>query len=871
VTLDPTPNVSEIEERCRALWEESGIYLFDPDGEGEVFSVDTPPPYVSAAHLHVGHAMSYSQAEFIVRYQRMRGKRVYYPMGFDDNGLPTERFVETTYQIDKSTMSRSEFRQLCLEETSRGAAAYERLWRKLGISVDWRLRYSTIDEHCRRTSQRSFLDLLAEGRVYRSDEPVFWDPQLETALAQADLETITRKSRLYDIAFTSAAGEPLVISTTRPELLPACVALYYNPGDERYKHLAGTNAVVPVSGHEVPIRADDEVLVDFGTGLMQVCTFGDGMDVQRWKRDGLDLRLGVDGRGRLTDVAGPYAGLSIEEGRKQIVEALRAEGRIVDEHQIEQQVHVSERSQRPVEFQMRPHWYVRVLDLREELLARAEEVVWRPQWMRSRLESWVNGLKYDWNITRQRFYGVPFPIWYCRDCATPLGARVEDLPVDPLEDAPPLDACPQCGGPLDGDPDVMDTWMTSSLTPQINTNWAETPDRPLAAPAWPLTLRVQAYEIIRTWLFYTLVKAHLHADSVPWTHVMLSGLGLNEQGKKLSKRDILGKPGEYNRYDPEQVIDLHGADALRYWAAGSHLGNDTRYNEQDVKVGRKLVLKLWNVARFIEQYLGEFDPARDQVPVAERTPEDRWVVGTVEQLVQRVSEEFDVYDFAHAREHLDRFFWNDFADDYIEMVKDRFWSPERHSEQSRNSARSTLRDTLRTLLSLYAPLVPFITEELYQLQYRSQEGPVSLHAAGWPAMADEPTAPVPEMEMLRAILDAVRAERTKARISQSKPLAELVLDLSGADEEVRRALEQLETPLLAASRSRSLRLGPVGEGGAEVAVAGVRVEIVLGTPDGPAAGGRATDGPAAGGPATGGPATGGPAAGGPATGEAGGS
>jgi valyl-tRNA synthetase len=827
VTLDPTPDLAEIEERCRALWEETGVYRFDTEAEGEVFAVDTPPPYVSAAHLHVGHAMSYAQAEFIVRYQRMRGRRVFYPMGFDDNGLPTERYVEQTYQLDKSSMSRSEFRKLCLEETTRGAVAYERLWRKLGVSVDWRMRYSTIDEHCRRTSQRSFLELLADGRVYRSDEPVFWDPGMETALAQADLETITRKSRLYDVAFAAAGGEPLVISTTRPELIPACVALYHHPEDPRYAHLAGTTARVPVTGHEVPIRADEDVIPDFGTGLMMVCTFGDGMDVQRWKRDGLSLRVGVDSRGRTTEVAGPFAGLPVEEARKKIVDELRERGLVVGERPVEQQVLVAERSQRPVEFLMRPHWYVRVLDLRDDLLARSEELVWRPRWMKTRLESWITGLKYDWNITRQRFYGVPFPVWYCRDCGIPVPARVEDLPVDPLEDAPPVERCPACGGSqLDGDADVMDTWMTSSLTPQINTNWAGSPDRPLAAPVWPLTLRVQAFEIIRTWLFYTLVKAHLHEGSLPWTHVMISGLGLNEQGKKLSKREIVGRPGEYNRYDPEQVIDRHGADALRYWAAGSHLGNDTRYNEQDVKVGRKLVLKLWNVARFVEQYLGGFDPARDLVPVEERTPEDRWIVGTLERLVETVTAELEVFDFAHGREALDRFFWNDFADDYVEMVKDRFWSAERHSDHSRDSARSTLWEALRTLVALYAPLVPFVTEELYQRLYRPHEGTVSLHVTRWPEPPASPTPAVPEMEALRAVLDAVRAERTKARLSQSRPLDELVLDVSEAIDEVRSGLLGLESALLAAARARRLRVGPVGAGGADTTVAGVRVGIV---------------------------------------------
>ena len=372
--LDKTPDLASIEERARLRWEETGIYRFDPEASGAIFSIDTPPPYVSASHLHVGHAMSYAQAEFIVRYMRMRGRNVFYPMGFDDNGLPTERYVEQKYEINKARTTRSEFRALCLAETAEVAVGYERFWRKLGLSVDWRMRYSTIDDHCRRTAQRSFLDLFEKGRIYRSEEPVFWDPSMQTSLAQADLETITRNSTLHDIAFRAPDGRDLVISTTRPELIPSCVALYFNPDDERYASLADQHAIVPITGHEVPILSDEEVRPEFGTGLMMVCTFGDGADVQRWKRDGLALRLGIDPAGKLTEVAGEYAGLDVDTARKRIIADLEAAGALRGSQKIEQQVSVSERTQRPVEFQMRPHWFVRVLDLSDELLARSAEL-----------------------------------------------------------------------------------------------------------------------------------------------------------------------------------------------------------------------------------------------------------------------------------------------------------------------------------------------------------------------------------------------------------------------------------------------------------------------------------------------------------------
>ena len=479
---------------------------------------------------------------------------------------------------------------------------------------------------------------------------------------------------------------------------------------------------MPISGHEVPILSDEDVRTDFGTGLMMVCTFGDGADVQRWKRDGLDLRLGIDPAGKLTDVAGAYAGLDVDTARKQIVADLEAAGALRGSQKIEQQVSVSERTQRPVEFQMRPHWFVRVLDLTDELLARSGELDWHPEYMKVRLDRWIEGLKYDWNITRQRFYGVPFPVWFCGECGEPVLATEDQLPVDPLESPPPVDACPKCGSTeFTGDPDVMDTWMTSSMTPQVNANWARSPGRVAAAPL-PMTLRVQAFEIIRTWLFYSLTKAHLHNDMLPWEHVMISGWGLNENGKKFSKRDLEAKqPGVYNKYDPEDVIDKYGADSLRFWAAGSHLGHDLRYHEEDVKTGRKLVLKLWNITRLVEQYAPDFAPEHT-VPLAERTAEDRWIVSRLQRLLPAVERGFEMYDYAIAREVLDEFFWTEFCDDYVELIKDRFWTEDSYTEEQRASARSTLWETLRTLLGLYAPFLPFITEELYQYMYAQPRG-----------------------------------------------------------------------------------------------------------------------------------------------------
>src|ERR1700761_7348569 len=693
IELEKDVDIPALEESCRELWDSAQVYRYDPSAHGVVFCVDPPPPYVSAAHLHVGHAMSYAQAEFIVRYQRMRGKKVFYPMGFDDNGLPTERFVEKTYNIDKRKTSRSAFRSLCLEETRKGAAQYEQLWRALGLSVDWRLRYSTIDDHCRKTAQASFIDLFKQGRIYRSSEPVLWDPQLETALAQADLETIERKSELHEVVFASQGGAPLFISTTRPELLAGCVALYCNAEDERYKSLIGGEATVPLFGHHVPILADRDVLPEFGTGLMMVCTFGDSDDVKRWKRDGLNLRPCVGPDGRMTGIAGKFAGLSTEQARRKIVAELKEMSLLRKSEQIEQHVAVSERSGAPVEFVITPQWFIRVLDLQDAMLERSAKLRWFPEWMKIRLDDWIRGLKYDWNISRQRFYGVPFPVWFCDSCNSPVIAPEASLPVDPLESPASVANCPSCGGSaFRGDPDVMDTWMTSSLTPLINANWVGSPDKIGDMSIYPMSVRVQAFEIIRTWLFYTVLKSHLHTNSLPWRDVMISGWGLNEQGKKISKRDLdkFTDASGFNRYEPYAVVRKYGADSLRYWAAGSQLGNDLRYNESDVKIGRKLVIKLWNAARYCLLQWNNFDPCASQIPAPLRTIEDRWLMRTLHRAIATATNGFESYNYALAREATDRLFWDTFCDDYLEMVKARFWTPERYSDSTRQSAQITM-------------------------------------------------------------------------------------------------------------------------------------------------------------------------------------
>jgi valyl-tRNA synthetase len=800
----------EVEAAARALWESHDVYRYDRDGRGPVFSVDTPPPTVSAAHLHVGHAMSYSQPDFIARYRRMRGERVFYPIGFDDNGLPTERYVERAHGVRAVDLPRAEFVALCLAETRRTAETYEDLWRRLGLSLDWSLRYSTIDARCQRTAQTSFVKLHEAGYLRRAQDPVLWCPEDRTSLAQADVEDLERTSRLHTIRF----GDGLRIATTRPELLPACVALYHHPADARYTGFAA--ARVPLFGYEVPVLADEDVDPEYGTGLMMVCTFGDSEDVLRWRRDHLTLRLAVQADGRLGELAGEFAGLQVTQARAAIVKALDEAGLLLSSVPVRQVVGVHDRCQTPVEFQIRPQWFIAVQENADRFRARAAELEWIPAFMRRRLEDWIDGLKWDWNITRQRRYGVPFPVWFCASCDAPVLARLEDLPVDPLTDSPPVPACPSCGSnEFTADPDVMDTWMTSSLSPQINDGWALGGSDPALVP---MSLRVQAFEIVRTWLFYTVVQSELLFGRLPWRTALISGWGLTEQGKKVSKRDLdrSTEADGYNRYVPDDVMDKYGADALRLWATRGRIGTDLRYNEKDIRTGRKFTVKLWNVGRFLSMNLGDFSPAdtAGRPEPGERDIVDRWVLAHLAEAVGEATAAFEGHDYMQAHQAASRMFWSIYCDRYIEMIKDR-------AEQA--SARWTLWESYRVLLGLFAPFAPFVTEHMYQRFYRSHEDAVSLHLTRWPAADPAWAAPADRaaVDQLAVILDATRALRSGQRLGNSARLSRLIVEARDAQAEA--LLARIAEPLRLAARADAVVRGPAAH---DSGVDGITVGIV---------------------------------------------
>lgn len=814
-------NHLEIEAEVAALWDEHDVYRFDSEGTGPVFSIDTPPPYVSASHLHVGHAMSYSQPDFVVRYRRMQGDRVFYPMGFDDNGLPTERYVEKKYDVKAVEMPRADFVDLCLTETRKTAAHYEDVWRKVGLSVDWNLLYSTIDERCQRTSQTSFIKLHEAGHLKRVNDPIIWCPECQTSLAQADVDDLERNGKIHTVAFKAAEDDrDLVIATTRPELLPGCVALYFHPDDERYQDLLGTNAKVPLFDYEVPIKTDEAVDPEFGTGLMMVCTFGDGEDVLKWRRDQLDLRLVITPDGRLTEDGGEFAGLQVNQARSEIAKRLKETGALTETKSIKQVVGVHERCLTPVEYQIRPQWFIGVREHQDKFLARAKELTWIPEHMQHRLEEWITGLKWDWNISRQRHYGVPMPVWFCEDCEEAVLAEIESLPVDPLADNPPVDNCPKCSGSLVADPDVMDTWMTSSLSPQIHDGWAQNGLQSDPALA-PMSMRVQAFEIIRTWLFYTIVQSQFHFDRLPWETVMISGWGLNEQGKKIAKRDLdkSTTADGFNRYVPDQVIEKYGADALRLWATKALIGTNLRYNEKDVKAGRRFAVKLWNVGRFAT--MNGWDPKAPNDPSEVVTDVDRWMLSHLATALDEVTKAMDSYDYMHGYEAASRFFWSIYCDRYIEMVKDRFLSPEQYSDEERASARAAQGVALRAILGMFAPFAPFVTEHLYQKLFRVTEGTVSIHTTAWPQVEEDWRTDRSVIDTMSTVLDNVRGLRSKNKLGSSTRIAEVVLQ--GLTDEDKKLAESIAEPLRVAARADKVTFGDAEH---EAGVEGLRVDII---------------------------------------------
>ncbi|GCE06864.1 valine--tRNA ligase [Dictyobacter aurantiacus] len=793
----------EAEPRLARLWADANTYAFDPAGSGPIYTIDTPPPTVSGT-LHIGHCFSYTQTDVIARFQRMRGRRVLYPMGFDDNGLPTERFVEKTIKRKATEMDRAEFLAQCRSLTQETEDGFESLLRRLSLSVDWDYRYSTLSPEAQRTSQASFIQLYQAGRAYDQVAPTLWCPDCRTAIAQAEQDDQMLPTLFTTFAFHLPDGQALPIATTRPELLAACVAIFVHPQDQRYASLLGLTARIASKAFsqqetiEVPILADELVDPAKGSGAVMCCTFGDSTDVRWWRTHQLPLRAAIDRAGRMTALAGPLAGLPTAAARKLILQNLAEQGLILHQETIEHTIGVHERCGTPVEYLQTRQWFIRVLDQKERLIEIGRQIRWNPEYMRIRYEHWVENLQWDWCISRQRFLGVPFPAWTCRACGELLLAEQDELPIDPRQTNPGR-AC-RCGA-MDFEPemDVMDTWATSSCTPLLIGRW-------LDDPAWfrqhfPASLRAQAHDIIRTWAFYTIVKALYHCDAVPWKEIMLSGHGLSSERTKVSKSKGNGS------LDPTTVIEQESADALRYWATSVKPGQDTPFSPESIANGRRLVTKLWNACRFAEGRLHDLDASTLSTIPAGMLPTDHWLLARLAQTITFATRELEQGDYAAARMEVERFFWSDLCDNYLELVKSRLYQDE---GDGRRAAQWTLYHALLGVLKLLAPYLPFITEELYLGLFQSWDGAASIHTSAWPTAPADWLDPQAEREgqLLLEILRSVRRQKAELGISVGGPLESLRITTSAASLPM---LQAASSDLQSVTRTRYIEFIVVSE------------------------------------------------------------
>lgn len=699
--LDKKYNAREKEEKWLNYWKNNGIYDFNID-EREVFSIDTPPPTVNGK-IHIGHIFSYSQTEMIARYKRLRGYNIFYPFGFDDNGLPSERLVEKEQGKKAHEIGREEFSKLCYETTDKYEAEFQDLFSKMGVSTDWNIHYKTVSPSTIKISQRSFLDLIDKGYCYHKESPTLWCNECLTSIAQAELETKTIKTTFNYIKFkTKETQEEFIIATTRPELLPAIVSVFVNPNDEKNKHLIGKTACIPIINIEVPIMADEKVDACKGTGVVMCCTFGDQTDIEWWKKYNLPLKYIFTNNGRIIDSVPNYGGMKIKEARKQIVEDLQEGGFIVKIEELEHEVGIHERCGKEVEYSVMKQWFIDTMSHKDDFIRIGNEIKWHPDHMHNRYNEWVENIMWDWCISRQRYFGVPFPVWYCKKCGEPVFASVEDLPVNPLSDKPKTNKCSKCGcTEFVPETDVMDTWATSSLTPMINMKYGEKDN--YESFLKPMSLRTNASEIIRTWDFYTIVKSFYHFGTRPWDNVMISGFVMASKGEKISKSKGNSK------IEPMDAIKQYSADVLRYWAGTGRLGTDIVYSDETLLRGKKLVNKIWNVSKFIEMHLTDFkDKEFNDFEYI-----DRYILGKYKKMEETFIKYLDDYEVGLALNALERFFW-DFCDNYIEIVKHRLYRPEEFGEEARYSGQKTIHIILYKLLQDFSIYFPFITEEIYQ-------------------------------------------------------------------------------------------------------------------------------------------------------------
>lgn len=748
------------EKKWIEYWKSQNIFKFMADSKKKLFSIDTPPPTVSGK-MHVGHAFSYSHEDFIARYKRMKGFNVLFPFGTDDNGLPTIKLVENLKNVNATKMPAKDFRDLCYKAVNEIHPGFINDWIVLGMSCDFSKVYSTIDPSCQKKSQEMFIDLYEKGLLKREETPMAWDTYFQSSIAQAEFENVEMESEFNSIIF-QCHNKDLIIATTRPELLCACVALFFHPDDKRYKYLKGKSAKVPIFGYDVPIMSDESVDKEKGTGLMMVCTFGDKEDIEKYFKYNLPIRVCITKEGKMNEHAGPYQGLEIKDARKKIIHDLKKQNLLVKQEKIVHNVNVYEKSGREIEFLVSKQWFINVLNKKEELIELAEKINWHPNHMKARYIHWVQNLNWDWSISRQRSFGVPFPVWYEKDTGKIILADRSQLPVDPTVDNPknykgdPENLVPET--------DTLDTWATSSLTPIMGFGIHGLDEKNL-----PMDLRPQAHDIIRTWAFYTIVRGDYNFKTIPWKNIMISGFVTDPHGKKMSK-------SKGNVVDPKELLEKYGADVLRYWSAGGKLGDDLPFLEKEFVAGKKTVTKLWNAIKFTIMNLEGYKKEKPK----KLCDIDSWILSKAQKLVQSCTESMENYEYSKTRMETDIFFWQAYCDYYLEIVKDRIYNKETYEKDKVVSAQYTLYNVSLTILKLFAPIMPFITEELFDIYYKNFEKDKSIAVSQWPEydkkLVDEYSEKKGDAAM--QIISAVRKFKSNKQWSIKKEISRVAVKSS---------------------------------------------------------------------------------------------
>ena len=759
--LDKKYEPKEKEAKWLKYWEDNNIYEFKQD-DRDVYSIDTPPPTVSGK-IHIGHIFSYSQTEMLARYKRLRGYNIFYPFGFDDNGLPSEKLVEKEHGIKAQDISREEFNKLCYQTTDKYEKEFRDLFTRLGVSTDWNLVYKTVSPSTIKISQLSFLDLINKNKVYRSKSPALWCNECMTTIAQAELETKSLESTFNYIKFKTLDNEEFIIATTRPELLPAIVAVFVNPNDKKNQHLIGKEVIVPIVNVAVPILADEKVDQEKGSGIVMCCTFGDQTDIEWWKKYKLPLKHILTLDGKIKEDVPKYGNLKIKEARKQIIEDLDKEGYILEIKSINHEVQTHERCSKEVEYSIMNQWFIDVVNHKDDFLKIGNEITWYPAYMQNRYSEWIKNLAWDWCISRQRYFGVPFTVWYCEKCNTPIYATEDELPVNPLVSSPKQKTCKECNhNKFIPEKDVMDTWATSSVTPLINMHYKE--DNNLEKILKPMSLRTNASDIIRTWDFYTIVKSFYHFNQKPWENVMISGFVMAGKGEKISK----SKSNSKN--EPFQLIAEYSADVIRYWAASGRLGTDITFSEETLLRGKKLINKIFNASKLIEMHLEDYEDR----PFDNFEYFDKWILGRYQEMEKSFIKYLDEYEVGLALNTLEKFFWN-FCDNYLEIVKHRLYRPEEFGQIQRYSGQKTVYIILYKLLQKFSIYFPFVTEEIFQAIYKNNK---SIHTTEIELMNYKFNQEVKNGNLLLEIISEARGIKTNNNVSLKTEIKNMSLGLS---------------------------------------------------------------------------------------------